>query len=309
LTTSGQHKVPFTNEHLEVRDVYQYVLPRRKIISCTATGWMSRWVQAAGNCSDEETVETTAASDQLVVIATKGQGEIESFSDGFWRGETYQPHSVGLTPSGWTKRLRFRPNGRETLEVLQVYIPARFFDGAKDEYRRRAAPFRGQPLSALSFHDPVIAQVALSLREAIETGVPDLYAQSAVQFLATHLLSTHGRWSDAAEDNRCPGTLGGRRLARVLEYMKVHYKESLSLNQLAEEAGISCFHFMHLFKKSVGTTPHHYLIRIRMDAAALLLRNTDLSVMEIALACGYQSAAHFSAAFQKQFSRSPSQSR
>jgi len=309
LATSGQHKVHLTNEHLEVTDVRKYVLPRRKIISCTATRWMSQWVQTPNNGSNEEAVEIPASSDQLVVVATKGQGEIESFSDGFWRGETYQPNSVGLTPSGWTKRLRWRPNGRETLEVLHIYIPACFLDGAKDEYRHRAAPFRGQPLSALSFHDSVIAQVALSLRVAIETGVPDLYAQSAAQFLATHLLSSQGGWSDAAEDNRCPGTLGGRRLAHVLEYMKVHYNESLSLNQLAEEAGVSCFHFMHLFKKNIGTTPHHYLIRIRMDAAALMLSNTDLSVMEIALACGYQSAAHFSAAFQKQFSQSPSQSR
>lgn len=309
MATSGQHKVHFTNEHLEVRDMCQYVLPRRKIISCTATGWMSQWIQAPDNRSDKGTVETTASSDQLVVVATKGQGEIESYSDGFWRGEAYRPNSVALTPSGLTRRLRWRPKGRDALEVLHIHIPARFLDGAKDEYRHRAAPFRGQPLSALSFHDPVIAQVALSLKEAIETGVPDLYAQSAAQFLATHLLSSQGGWPDAAEDNRCPGTLGGRRLAHVLEYMNVHYNESLSLNQLAEEAGVSCFHFMHLFKKSVGTTPHHYLIRIRMDAAALMLSNTDQSVMEIALACGYQSAAHFSAAFQKQFSQSPSQSR
>ena len=56
----------------------------------------------------------------------------------------------------------------------------------------------------------------------------------------------------------------------------------------------------------MGVTPYHYLVKIRLDAAASLLGDTDLSVLDIALSCGYGSAAHFTAAFHKRFFQTPS---
>lgn len=151
--------------------------------------------------------------------------------------------------------------------------------------------------------------MALSLAEAIKVGAPNPYAETAARFLATHLLSIHSSWSDSSSDVRSPGVLRDRRLKRVLEFMEHHYMNSLSLGQLAEEAGISRFHFVRLFKKNCGVTPHQHLLRLRMEAAAAMLGSTDLSVQEVASKCGYTSATHFSAAFQKQFSRTPSEFR
>ena len=91
--------------------------------------------------------------------------------------------------------------------------------------------------------------------------------------------------------------------------MKVHYAEPLSLDQLAAEAGVSRFHFISLFKENVGITPHRYLVQLRMTAAAALLNSRELSILEVALACGYQSAAHFTSAFVQHYSQTPSQYR
>ena len=88
--------------------------------------------------------------------------------------------------------------------------------------------------------------------------------------------------------------------------MTAHYSEPLSLKQLADEANISSFHFVRVFKKCCGVTPHRYLIRLRMEAAAAMLADTDMDVIQVAIACGYRSAAHFTAAFQKHFSKLPS---
>lgn len=253
-----------------------------------------------------EPFETPASSDQTVVVTTKGQGKVECSLNGFWRGAIYHPGTGGMTPSGQTSRMRWQPHGsEEPLETLHLYVPTYFFAAAQDEYRRVGSPFREQPLNALSFFDPVILRIALSLEGAAKTGAPDLYAQSAAQFLATHLLSLQSGWPAPLEDKRRPGTLGDRRLAHVLEYMDVHYKEALSLDKLAEESGVSRFHFARLFKESLGVSPHRRLIQIRMDAAASLLGDTDLNIVEVALACGYQSAAHFTAAFQKHFTQTP----
>ncbi len=273
--------------------------------SSLTAGWTSLRIQAFQSQGEIEPFETPASSDQLVVVATKGQGKVECFSDGFWRGAIYYPGTGGMTPSGQTSRLRWQPRGSEALETLHLYIPPHFFAGVQDEYRRVGAPFREQPLNALSFFDPIISRIALSLEEAAKNGAQDLYAQSAAQFLVTHLLSLQSGWPPASEDRRHPGTLGDRRLTYVLEYINVHYKEALSLDKLAEEAGVSRFHFVRLFKERIGVSPHRYLVGIRMDVAACLLGDTDLNILEVAFACGYQSAAHFTAAFQKHFAQTP----
>ena len=282
---------------------------REKVLTGHFPSWVSLRVQAFQSSGRMEAFETAASSEQLVVVTTKGRGRAECFSGGFWRGAAYHPGTAGMTPSGETSRMRWQPLGAEALETLHLYIPTHVFAGAADEFRRIGLPLRGQALNALSFYDPTVLQVALALENAQQMGATDLYAQSAAQFLATHLISVQSGWPDASEDKRRPGTLSHRKLAHVLDYIHIYYKETLSLDRLAEEAGISCFHFARLFKQSVGITPHHYLVNVRMEAAASLLGRGDLSVLEIALECGYQSAAHFSMAFRKHFSCSPSQYR
>ncbi len=303
---ASQYKKRFSSEPLPVRSkAGELTLPGRDLRCCLSAGWTSLRIQAFESQGKVEPFETPAPYDQLVVVTTQGQGKVECFSGGFWRGAVYYPGTGGMTPSGQTSRLRWDPHGSEALKTLHLHVPNRFFVEAQDEYRRTGTLYRKRPLNALSFYDPVVLRVALSLADAAQMGAPDLYAQSAAQFLAVHLLSMQSGWPDISQDARRPGTLENRRLAHVLEYMNLHYKDALSLDTLAEEAGVSRFHFVRLFKEKVGFTPHRYLVKIRMEAAAALLRDTDLSVKEIAFACGYQSAAHFSAAFQKYFSQSP----
>ncbi len=277
-----------------------------KLVCSLAAGWTSLRVQGLEYDDNPEPFESPICPDQFVAVVTKGRGYMEGFSDGFWRRTNYEPGSVGMISSGHTKRLRWRPLGPVALEALHLCVPPHFFAGAEDEYRRAGSSFREQPLNSLYFCDPVVSRIALSLADAVSTGAPDLYAQSAGQFLATHLLSMQSGWPDPSQDKRRPGTLGKHCLAHILDYMKAHYAESLSLDQLAAEVGVSRFHFVRLFKEGFGIAPHHCLIRIRMDVAASFLSDTSLSVMDIALACGYQSAAHFTSAFQKHFAQAPS---
>ena len=284
----------------------EFALPRRKFLCSLAAGWTSLLVQKFESSGSVEAFETRPTPDQLIVVVTGGYREVESFSNGRWRKAVYRPSSVSMTTCGHVDRLRWRSLTPAPAESLHLYIPQHFFSGARDEYQRAGAPARTQPFDSLSFSDHVISRVALSLADAIQNGVPDLYAQSAAQFLAAHLVCTQAGWSEPSQDRRSPGTLSDRRLAHVLEYVSAHYAQPLSLDQLAREACVSRFHFGRLFKERVGVTPHHYLVKIRLDAAASLLSDTDMSVLEIALTCGYGSAAHFTAAFHRRFSQPPS---
>jgi AraC family transcriptional regulator len=85
--------------------------------------------------------------------------------------------------------------------------------------------------------------------------------------------------------------------------------ERLDLRVLAKEAGISPFHFAALFRKAVGATPHRHVQHLRMQAAKAMLRDTDKSILDIALSCGFGSASHFAAAFRRHFIQSPTEFR
>jgi AraC-like DNA-binding protein/DNA gyrase inhibitor GyrI len=82
----------------------------------------------------------------------------------------------------------------------------------------------------------------------------------------------------------------------------------LSLEQLAQVAHFSPFHFHRLFKDLVGETLNQFVNRVRVERAAMLLRGTPtMNILDAALACGYDSAAGFSRAFKKRFGIPPRQ--
>ena len=278
-----------------------------RLTACSLTaGWTSLLVRTFESPANVEPFEMAASPDQLLVLTTRGRHRVESFSHGAWRGAEGRPGMAGLTSGGKTSRLRWRSRAREALETVHIFIPHETVAATIDEYRRAGVAHRAESLDALVFDDPAIARVCLSLAGAIGTGAPDLYAQSAAHFLATHLLSQQGRWPGHHGDDRRPGALSDRRLERVLEYMDARYMEALSLDELAREAGVSPFHFVRLFRARVGVTPHRHLVCLRMDAAAAMLAETDRGVEDIALACGYRTARHFAAAFRRHFSQTPS---
>ena len=95
-----------------------------------------------------------------------------------------------------------------------------------------------------------------------------------------------------------------RRLLRALELIEESYAEPLALADLARTAGLSPFHFLRLFQRVFGTTPHAYLARVRIERAQRLLARSA-SVTEACLAVGYLSLGSFSARFTRDVGCSP----
>jgi AraC family transcriptional regulator len=136
------------------------------------------------------------------------------------------------------------------------------------------------------FADPAINAVCKSLVDAVHDGVPGLYADLA------------------GEENRS-GPISDQRLARVMEYMQVNYARSLSIEDLSHEAGISKFHFVTVFRKKVGVTPHRYLTDLRLNKAASLLQESRSTIEQVARACGYGHAAQFTICFHPSLRQDP----
>jgi AraC family transcriptional regulator len=94
-------------------------------------------------------------------------------------------------------------------------------------------------------------------------------------------------------------------LQPVLAFAVKHLDENLSLETLACQAGLSSFHLQRIFASTVGESPKQLTQRLRLERAALMLLTSRDSVLDVALACGFQSHEVFSRTFRKTFKMTP----
>ncbi|MFC3231553.1 helix-turn-helix transcriptional regulator [Marinibaculum pumilum] len=104
---------------------------------------------------------------------------------------------------------------------------------------------------------------------------------------------------------RSPGAKDRRRVAEALQRLEREQAEPLSLEALAASAGVSSFHFLRSFAAIVGTTPYRYLLRARMQHAAVALRLTAEPVAAIAFDAGFGDLSTFNNRFRRQFGMTP----
>jgi AraC-like DNA-binding protein len=118
--------------------------------------------------------------------------------------------------------------------------------------------------------------------------------------------------SDAAASSivalrpRIRGGLPPRAIRRVREFVEQHLEENISIQALANIAGLSMYHFARAFKQSEGMTPHEYLIQRRVQRTKDLLAETELPLSEIALASGFSDQSHCARRFREQVGVTPS---
>lgn len=102
---------------------------------------------------------------------------------------------------------------------------------------------------------------------------------------------------------------GNRLCASTRHYIEHHYKERLSLDDLAEIANVNKYYLAHAFKEEYGISPISHLIACRITASKRLLAETDLSLSQIAGILGFSSASYFSQSFRKAEGISPAEYR
>ncbi|WP_242468781.1 helix-turn-helix transcriptional regulator [Rhodovibrio salinarum] len=107
---------------------------------------------------------------------------------------------------------------------------------------------------------------------------------------------------------RVSGGLPPYVIRRVEEYVVANLSGTIRLDDLAELAGMSGFHFHRMFRLARGCPPHVWITQHRVHRAKVLLR-TPVSIAEVAVACGFSSQSHLTRVFREQTGRTPGQFR
>jgi AraC-like DNA-binding protein len=95
-----------------------------------------------------------------------------------------------------------------------------------------------------------------------------------------------------------------RRIVQAKLFIDRHYSTAIHLDNISGEAYFSKFHFIRLFKKIYGFTPHQYLIRVRIERSKQMLA-AQVPVTEVCFAVGFESVSTFSSLFKRTTGLSP----
>ena len=218
--------------------------------------------------------------------------------DLYFDGQLRRPenHAVGVT-SIYDLRRGPIADIREPFHSLVFYLPRTAIDSlAAEAGLRPPGDLRHTP--GLSVDDPVVRHLLSSLRPLIaapEQAHP-LFLDHVVLAMTAHMACAYAGLKENAGIPR--GGLAPAQERRAKEFMRANLNEAFSLNRLAAECGLSTQHFARAFRLSTGMPPHRFLVRLRLERAKELLRTRALSLVDVALFCGFADQSHFNRVFK-----------
>ncbi|SFH54985.1 transcriptional regulator, AraC family [Palleronia marisminoris] len=191
-------------------------------------------------------------------------------------------------------------------QFRSLALPLSHWQSAFDEANVGAIVLDRPEVFRGSFKSPEI-RAAIRCLWAIcaDEGVPSrLLARAAGYEIISHLCRLGG-----ASPVPAKGGLSSWAKRRCIELMHARLSEDISMEELADEAQLSPFHFARMFKQSLGVPPRVYLTQLRMEKACELLEHTDIPITEIAFEVGYSSNQVLARVFNKNRHMSPTEYR
>lgn len=192
--------------------------------------------------------------------------------------------SLAICPAG----VESTADAEETLVALVVAIDPSRFALAADEDSAPGARLDGR----LSGYDQALLDLARTLASESANNYPDgpLFWNERANDFIDGLLARHS----SEVDRRAPGALSQEVLKRLKDYVMAHLDQPLEVEALADIVGRSPFHFTRVFSRSVGLTPHRYVVHLRLQRAIELVRAGRCGLAEIAARTGFADQSHLS---------------
>ncbi|MFG1924582.1 helix-turn-helix domain-containing protein [Cryptosporangium sp. NPDC048952] len=203
-----------------------------------------------------------------------------------------QPGGFFLHPAG--KALDVELCG--PLDTVHVYV--------SDDALQQAHDGPGVDLAEeLGTEDPLLEQLVLALDGVLTAWEPAArtYVDQLGSLMAAQLVRRHSNRGSAAAEVSPPSQrrgLGDRSFAQVRALLDARLAQPVPLAEMAAVTGLSVSQFARQFKARTGLAPHQYLLRLRVDAAAALLRDPAVPIAEVATRCGFTHQEHLTRVFR-----------
>lgn len=212
-----------------------------------------------------------------------------------------RPGTVTIIPQGQDGRW----NVEGTIEVSHVYLP----NDRLQESLANLSPGTNnvELIGRICFEDAVSSRILDILSHEATNGdaSSSLFADQALDLLCAQLIRSHSSLSAIATPAPRKGLVDWQ-VRRVTDYMNDALDQEIRLDDLAGLLQMSRFHFCTAFRLATGQTPHECLTALRISHARHLLMTTELPIISVGMAVGYQTPSSFAAAFRRVTGITPS---
>lgn len=275
-------------------------LPIRPDVSSTGgrpwaglTVQIHHWRAAGSACSPQQ-------DHDILAMRLAGHACLEQRRLGKIHRSLVVPGNLGLHPRGVESRWSWDRPG----SIVMARIPQSMLAEAADAKIRQARADHTL-CNCFGVRDDVAEAIMFALAaevQAIAHPAQLMIAESLSCALAAHLVRRFN--ARPARASPLAGGLHPLALSRVLDYLH-ETSEMVTLQQLADVANVSRFHFARMFKRSMGETPMAYFERVRLLRAREMLLSGEYPLALIASLAGFADQSHFTRRFKRQFGCTP----
>jgi AraC family transcriptional regulator len=233
--------------------------------------------------------ERTRPEIEIAIPGERATAEVAyQTADGQRRRQSISDRQIAIIPAHQSHQLGWLSGA----DLTSIRLTPDFVKGVAHERGMRGVELTGQ----YGVFDPVIWHLGRELRgelrlhRQLDAG----YVKSVAMVLVRHLLSTY------ASDVRLSAGNGGLpryKLRRAVDYINENVVDDISFRDIAAHLKMSAYHFARMFKQSTGESPHHYIVRCRIERAKTLLADAKLPISDVAFEVGYKSQSHFTTCF------------
>ncbi|UWR21750.1 AraC family transcriptional regulator [Sulfitobacter sp. S190] len=229
---------------------------------------------------------------------------VQNRRDGQLRDFTFHKNEIVVTPAGMKSGWRWFAKS----DVIVVTLdPERVKKFAQTELGLilDAQQFADLP----QFSDADLCAAGVMLRDALENDdlTSGVMFEAMSRVLLVKLLQRYGQ--RRPEDLALSARFTSDHYGRVLAYIRANLDRTITVDDLATQAGMSPSHFGRVFKETLGETPMQYVLAYRIEQAIEMMKDPARALGGIALDCGFADQAHFSRSFKQVTGQTPRQHR
>jgi AraC family transcriptional regulator len=294
--------MPPASDGFTVRETHGILTRRgvRVLASSDHRGWSSLYASVQRETPFEAACD--AVDDQLIVLHLDGLVPVHRRAA---KGEASRLIPAGglfMIPGG----MDFGVRVDGTLNTLHLYLRRALLHEVAGDILT-GDPTQVEILPLFGESDPLVERLMLGVRDALGDANPSAtpYVDYLTRAIAARLIHRHSSTPQFQRHGETRARVTVGQLCRAIDFMEANLQHSIGLPAIAAATRLSPGHFARQFRAILGRAPHRYLMQLRIERAARLLRETETSLVDIAFACGFANQEHMTRLFKRSKGTTP----